>query len=76
LRASYDAFQHPIGGRARSRSLPDWADARPMRSWQQEAIESMRARSGALTERADAAWMSAGLNRITLHECRHTVASR
>lgn len=28
-----------------------------------------------LTERADAAWKSAGLNRITLHECRHTFAS-
>ena len=28
-----------------------------------------------LSERADAAWKSAGLNRITLHECRHTFAS-
>lgn len=28
-----------------------------------------------LTERADKAWKSAGLNRITLHECRHTFAS-
>ena len=28
-----------------------------------------------LTERADEAWKSAGLNRITLHECRHTFAS-
>jgi integrase len=27
------------------------------------------------TERADEAWKSAGLNRITLHECRHTFAS-
>ena len=28
-----------------------------------------------LTERADKAWESAGLTRITLHECRHTFAS-
>ncbi len=28
-----------------------------------------------LTARADAAWKSAKLNRITLHECRHTFAS-
>lgn len=28
-----------------------------------------------MTERADEAWKSAGLNRITLRECRHTFAS-
>jgi integrase len=28
-----------------------------------------------LTERADEAWKTAGLDRITLHECRHTFAS-
>jgi integrase len=28
-----------------------------------------------LTERADRAWSRAGLDRITLHECRHTFAS-
>lgn len=28
-----------------------------------------------LSERADEAWRVAGLNRITLHECRHTFAS-
>jgi hypothetical protein len=28
-----------------------------------------------LSERADEAWKSAGLNRITLHECRHTFGS-
>jgi integrase len=31
--------------------------------------------SGKHAERADAAWRVAGLNRITLHECRHTYAS-
>jgi integrase len=28
-----------------------------------------------LTDRADAAWKAAKLDRITLHECRHTFAS-
>lgn len=30
---------------------------------------------GAVTDRADKAWKAAELNRITLHECRHTYAS-
>ncbi|HEU4905552.1 MAG TPA: site-specific integrase [Solirubrobacterales bacterium] len=30
---------------------------------------------GKLTKRADRAWATAGLERITLHECRHTFAS-
>lgn len=43
----YDASQHPIGRGARTRALPDWPDARPLRSWQQEATEAVRAHSGA-----------------------------
>jgi integrase len=31
--------------------------------------------SGKLASRAAKAWTEAGLNRITLHECRHTYAS-
>ena len=31
--------------------------------------------SRAVSDRADAAWEAAGLDRITLHECRHTFAS-
>jgi superfamily II DNA or RNA helicase len=38
----YDA-PHLIGGGARARALPDWPDARPLRSWQQEATEAVRA---------------------------------
>jgi integrase len=30
---------------------------------------------GTITARADRAWLKAGLERITLHECRHTAAS-
>ena len=31
--------------------------------------------SGKIGRRAEKAWDAAGLNRITLHECRHTYAS-
>jgi superfamily II DNA or RNA helicase len=43
----YDASQHLTGGGARARSLPDWPDARPLRSWQEEATEAVRAHSAA-----------------------------
>ena len=43
----YDASQHLNSGGARARSLPDWPDDRPLRSWQQEATEAVRAHSGA-----------------------------
>ncbi|HYJ21730.1 MAG TPA: DEAD/DEAH box helicase family protein [Solirubrobacterales bacterium] len=44
-RPLYDSSQHPIGSGAPVRSLPDWPDARPLRSWQQEATEAVRAHS-------------------------------
>jgi superfamily II DNA or RNA helicase len=34
-----------IDGGARARALPDWPDARPLRSWQKEATEAVRAYS-------------------------------
>jgi superfamily II DNA or RNA helicase len=43
----YDASQQATAGRAGSRSLPDWPDARPLRAWQKEATEAVRAHSGA-----------------------------
>jgi superfamily II DNA or RNA helicase len=43
----YDASQHLVGRGARAGSLPDWPNARPLRSWQQEATEAVRAHSGA-----------------------------
>jgi superfamily II DNA or RNA helicase len=42
----YEVSQHPTGGSARARSLPGWPDARPLRAWQQEATEAVRAHSG------------------------------
>jgi superfamily II DNA or RNA helicase len=43
----YDASQHLIDGGARARSLLEWPDARPLRSWQEEATEAVRAHTGA-----------------------------
>jgi superfamily II DNA or RNA helicase len=43
----YDVSEHSIGGRPRVRSLPDWPDARPLRAWQREATEAVRAHSAA-----------------------------
>lgn len=40
----YDASQQIDGG-ARARALPDWPAARPLRSWQREATEAVRAHS-------------------------------
>jgi superfamily II DNA or RNA helicase len=39
----YDASQHLTAGGERARSLPDWPDSRPLRSWQEEATEAVRA---------------------------------
>ena len=43
----YDAPEHLIGDGARAPSLPGWPDTRPLRSWQQEATEAVRAHTGA-----------------------------
>ena len=39
------------------------------------SVSAVSVRSGKHAQRADAAWATAGLRRITLHECRHTYAS-
>jgi superfamily II DNA or RNA helicase len=43
----YDSSQQLTGGPARARTLPDWPDARPLRTWQEEATEAVRAHSAA-----------------------------
>ncbi len=43
----YGASQHLTGGTTRARSLPEWPDARPLRSWQAEATEAVRAHPSA-----------------------------
>jgi superfamily II DNA or RNA helicase len=61
----YDSSQHPIGRGTRAGSLPDWPDARPLRSWQQEATEAVRAHSG--TSFLASATPAAGKTTFGLH---------
>jgi superfamily II DNA or RNA helicase len=61
----YDASQHLTGGGARARSLPDWPDARPLRSWQEEATGAVRAHSG--TSFLASATPAAGKTTFGLH---------
>jgi superfamily II DNA or RNA helicase len=61
----YDVSQHPIGGGTRARSLPDWPDARPLRSWQEEATEAVRAHTG--TSFLASATPAAGKTTFGLH---------
>jgi superfamily II DNA or RNA helicase len=61
----YDSSQHPIGSGAPARSLPDWPEARPLRSWQQEATEAVRAHSA--TSFLASATPAAGKTTFGLH---------
>jgi type III restriction/modification enzyme restriction subunit len=61
----YDASQHSTGGGARARSLPAWPGARPLRSWQQQATEAVRAHSG--TSFLASATPAAGKTTFGLH---------
>ncbi|MFT3862874.1 MAG: DEAD/DEAH box helicase family protein [Solirubrobacterales bacterium] len=61
----YDLAQHPDGAGARGRSLPDWPDARPLRAWQKEATEAVRAHSA--TSFLASATPAAGKTTFGLH---------
>ena len=61
----YDAPQHLTRGGARTRSLPDWPDTRPLRSWQKEATEAVRAHSA--TSFLASATPAAGKTTFGLH---------
>jgi superfamily II DNA or RNA helicase len=61
----YDASQHLIGDGARAGSLPDWPDARPLRSWQEEATEAVRAHTA--TSFLASATPAAGKTTFGLH---------
>jgi superfamily II DNA or RNA helicase len=61
----YDTSQHLISGGGRARSFPDWPDARPLRSWQQEATEAVRAH--AATSFLASATPAAGKTTFGLH---------
>lgn len=64
-RPLYDTSQHPIGGGSRVRSLPDWPAARPLRAWQEEATEAVRATSA--TSFLASATPAAGKTTFGLH---------
>jgi superfamily II DNA or RNA helicase len=57
--------QQLIGGGAGAGSLPGWPDARPLRSWQQEATEAVRAHSA--TSFLASATPAAGKTTFGLH---------
>jgi superfamily II DNA or RNA helicase len=61
----YDTSQHQAGGGARVRSLPDWPAARPLRAWQEEATEAVRATSA--TSFLASATPAAGKTTFGLH---------
>jgi superfamily II DNA or RNA helicase len=61
----YDTSQHPIGAGARAGSLPAWPDARPLRSWQEEATAAVRAHSA--TSFLASATPAAGKTTFGLH---------
>jgi superfamily II DNA or RNA helicase len=70
----YDAPQHPIGRGARARSLPDWPDARPLRSWQEEATEAVRAHSA--TSFLASATPAAGKTTFGLHIAHRMLSAK
>ncbi len=70
----YDASQHLIDGGARARSLPDWPDARPLRSWQKEATEAVRAHSG--TSFLASATPAAGKTTFGLHIAHRMLSAK
>jgi len=70
----YDPSQHPIGGRALARSLPDWPAARPLRSWQEEATEAVRAHSA--TSFLASATPAAGKTTFGLHIAHRMLSAK
>jgi superfamily II DNA or RNA helicase len=70
----YDASQQLIGGRAKTRPLPDWPDSRPLRSWQEEATEAVRAHSA--TSFLASATPAAGKTTFGLHIAHRMLSAK
>ncbi|HEV7400898.1 MAG TPA: DEAD/DEAH box helicase family protein, partial [Solirubrobacterales bacterium] len=70
----YDAPQHLTRGGARARSLPAWPDARPLRSWQEEATEAVRAHSA--TSFLASATPAAGKTTFGLHIAHRMLSAK
>lgn len=75
MRSKSDAGTHrrpPIADNLRTILAAAWERrGRP----REGKVVDVSVMSGKIAARAEAAWTAAGLNRITLHECRHTYAS-
>jgi integrase len=75
MRSKSDAGTHrrpPVADNLRTVLADAWErQGRP----REGKVVARSVMSGKIAARAEAAWMAAGLNRITLHECRHTYAS-
>ncbi|HET6999241.1 MAG TPA: DEAD/DEAH box helicase family protein [Solirubrobacterales bacterium] len=63
-----------IGDGARAGSLPDWPDARPLRSWQEEATASVRAHSD--TSFLASATPAAGKTTFGLHIAHRMLSAK
>jgi integrase len=75
MRSKSDAGTHrrpPIADNLRAILADDWERRGKPREGR---VVDRSVMSGKIAARAEAAWTAAGLNRITLHECRHTYAS-
>ena len=70
----YDASQQLTGAGARLRSLPEWPDTRPLRSWQQEATEAVRAHTA--TSFLASATPAAGKTTFGLHIAHRMLSAR
>jgi superfamily II DNA or RNA helicase len=70
----FDTSEHLIGAGAGARSLPDWPDARPLRSWQQEATEAVRAHSA--TSFLASATPAAGKTTFGLHIAHRMLSAK
>jgi len=69
----YDSSQHSVGGGKPARSLPDWPDARPLRSWQEEATAAVRGHSA--TSFLASATPAAGKTTFGLHIARRMLSA-
>jgi len=70
----YDASLQLTGGGARAGSLPAWPDDRPLRSWQEEATEAVRAHSG--TSFLASATPAAGKTTFGLHIAHRMLSAK
>jgi len=70
----YDASQQLVGREGRAGSLPDWPDSRPLRTWQEEATEAVRASTA--TSFLASATPAAGKTTFGLHIAHRMLSAK